>query len=219
MLTHRANGFAHAGGRHRISYPTNILSLGAQSPVEQLGSAVQIRMYSTNHLSGYHGSPGQADQYLIKSLTHPRYTAQQDHPSGHNSQSYGQVGGPDKGHRPVRRRFQGYQDESHTPLGSKSPFSPLTKSYTIETLSISSPHSYNLPNAALENVGHLHSPALQFSNNEGAPAQFGQPTYEGRFADRAVPDKVQGMGDNIPLPLSSPGWNSGVKSLKIPNWQ
>lgn len=186
MPTHQANGFdggsqgfPHAGGRHRTSYHTNILSLGAQSPVEQLGSAVQTRMYSANPASGYHGSSRQADQ--------------QDHLSRHNSQSYGQVGGPYETHRFVGREFQGYQDESCTPLGNKRPFLPFVESYTM-----------------YEGV-----PALQFSGGQGAPAQFGRPAYEGRSADGAVPDDVQGMRNNISLPLSSPGRNSGLNSPKI----
>jgi hypothetical protein len=172
-------------------------------------------MYSANPLNGYHGSPRQTDQCLIESPTHPRYTTQQDHPSGRNSQSYGQIGGPNKRHRLTRREFQEYQDESHTPLGNKRPFSPLAESYTIGTLTVSSPHSCNLLNAVLENAGRLYSPAPQFSSS----AQFGQPVYEGRSADRAVPDEVQGICDDISLPRSSPSRNSGLKNLEIPNRQ
>lgn len=192
MLTHQVNsfdggsqGFAHAVERHRTSYPTNMLSLSTQSPVQQLG-----RMYSGNPPNGYHGSPG------------------------HNGQSYEQVGGPDEEYRLVRREFQEYRDESHTPLGNKRPFSPLAESYTIGTLTVSSPHSCNLLNAVLENASH-HVPALQFSNSEGTPAQFGQLVYEGRSADRAVPNNIQGIYNDISLPLSSPGRNSGLESLEI----
>jgi hypothetical protein len=176
-------------------------------------------MYSANLPNGYRGSPGQAYQCLIESTTHQGYTIQQDYPSRYNGQSYEQVGGPNEGHRPVRREFQEYQDKSHIPLGNKGPFSPRAKSYTTETLTVSSPHSCNLPNTVLENAGCLYSPALQFSNSEGAPTQFGQPVYEGRSADRAVPDKVQGIYNDISLPLSSPGRNSGLKNLEIPNRQ
>ena len=121
--------------------------------------------------------------------------------------------------RGVGLSVENFKDESHTPLGNKRPFSPLTESYTIGTLTVSSPHSCNLPNTVLENAGCLYSPALQFSDSEGAPTQFGQPAYEGRSADRAVPDKAQGIYNNISLPLSSPGRNSGLKNLEIPNRQ
>ena len=163
--------------------------------------------------------PDRPGQCLIKYPTHPRYTAQQDHPSGHNSQSYGQVGGPDKGHRPIHREFQEYQDESHTPLGNKRPFLPLTESYTTGALTVSSPHPRSLLNTVLEDAGCLYSPASRFSNSEGAPAQFGRPAYEGRSADRAVPNNVQSLYSDISLPLSSPGRNSELKNLKISNQQ
>lgn len=215
MFTRRANGFAHADERHRTSYPTNIPSLSAQSPVEQLGSAVQIRMYSLPN--GYRGSPGQAYQCLIESPTHQRYTIQQDYPGGCNGQSYGQAGGPNEGHRPVRREFPEYQDKSHTPLGNKRPFSPLAGGYTMETLTVSSPHYCNPLNAVLDNASH-HVLALQFSNSGGVSAQLRQPPYEGQPADRAVPNNVQDTYD-FSSPLSSPGRNPGLKSLEIPNRQ
>ena len=158
MFTHRANGigggsqgFAHVGERHRTSYHANMLPLSAQSPVQQSESAVRIRMHSTNPPNGYRGWLGQADQYLA---------TQQDHPSGHNGQSYGQVGGPGEGHRPIRREVQEYRDESRTPLGNRRPFSPLSERYTIGTLTISNPHSCNLLNTVLENAGRLYSPPL-----------------------------------------------------------
>ena len=181
MLTHRANRFG--GGSQGFSHAGGILSLNAQPPVEQLGSAVQIRMYSVNPTNGYHSSPQQVDQ--------------QDHPGRHNSQSYGQVGGPYEGHRLVGREFQEYQDESRTPLGSKGPFLSHAESYTM----------------------YKDVPALPFSGGREAPAQSGWPAYEGQYADGAVPDDVRGMCNNISLPLSSPGRNSGLNSPKIPNQQ
>ena len=183
-------GFAHASERLKPFYPTNTPSSSTQSRVQQLGSVVQIRMYSASPPNGYRGSPGQADQCLAESPTHS--SIQQDHPSGHNSQLYGKVGEPDED-----GKFQEHQDECHAPLGNKKPFLSLAESYTM-----------------YEDV-----PALQFSDGRGAPAQFRRPAYECRPADRAVPDKVQGIYNDISLPLSSPGWNPGLKSLKIPNEQ
>lgn len=104
MFTHRANGFAHAGERHRTSYPTNIPSLSAQSPMEQSGSAVQTRIYNANPPNGCHSSPGQADQCLIGYPTHPGYATRQNYLSRHNGQSYRQVSEPDEGGWPLHRR-------------------------------------------------------------------------------------------------------------------
>jgi len=213
-----SQGFTHANKRHRTSYPTNILSLNAQSPVEQLGSPVQIRMYSANPPNGYHSSPEQADHCLTEYPTHPRYATRQNYPSRHNGQSYGQVGGPDEGRRPPHRGFQAYRGESHAPLGGGGSFSLLAEGYTIGTLTVSSPHSCNLLNAALGNASR-HVPTLQFSNSEGALAQFEPPVYEGRSADRAGPNNFQGMYGDFSSPLSSPSRNPVLESLEIPNQQ
>jgi hypothetical protein len=168
-------------------------------------------MYSANLPNGYRGSPGQAYQCLIESTTHQGYTIQQDYPSRYNGQSYEQAGGPNEGHRPVRREFQEYQDKSHTPLGNKRPFSPRAESYIVGALTVSSPHSNNPLNAVLENSSH-HVLALQFSNGGGAPAQFRQSPYEGRPAGRVVPNNFQGLYD-FSSPLSSPGRNPRLGSL------
>ena len=179
MFTHRANGFAHAGERHRTSYPTNIPSLSAQSPMEQLGSAVQTRMYSANPPNGYHSSPGQADQCLIGYQTQPGYETRQNYLSRHNGQSYGQVGGPDGGRWPLHR------GSLNTALGNTS----------------------------------RYVPALPVSNSGGAPAQFVQPVYEGRYAGRAVPNNDPGIYDGFSSPLGSPSRNPGLESLEIPSRQ
>ena len=57
-----------------------------------------------------------------------------------------------------------------------------------------------------------------YAEYENASAQFGQPAYEDRSADGAVPDEVEGMCGNMSLPPSSLGRNSGL-SLEIPNQQ
>lgn len=168
-------------------------------------------MYSANLPSGYRGSPGQAYQCLNESPTHQRYTIQQDYPGRYNGQSYRQAGGPNEGHRPVRREFQEYRGESHAPPGNKGPLSPFTEGYTTGALTVSSPHYCNPLNAVLENASH-HALAPQFSNSEGAPAQLVPPPYEGRPADRAVPNNVQGIY-GFSSPLSSPGRNPGLESL------
>jgi hypothetical protein len=167
-------------------------------------------MYGANLPSGYRGSPGQASSASMNPQPSEVYNPARL-PGRYNGRSYRQAGGPNEGHQPVRREFQEYRGESHAPLGNKGPFSPFAEGYMIGALTVSSPHYRDPLNAVLENASH-HALAPQFSNSEGAPAQLRPPPYEGRPADGAVLNNVQGIY-NFSSPLSSPGRNPRLKSL------